>query len=923
MGLPTGTVTFLFTDLEGSSRQWDEHPEAMRRALARHDALLRRSFESHGGHVFKQVGDAFCVAFQGTPEALDAALEAQLALAAEDWGALAPLRSRMALHTGSAEERNGDYFGPTLNRASRLVAIAHGGQTLLSQTVYDLVRDVLPPSTTLRDLGAHRLKDLQRPEHVFEVVHPGLLDEFPPLRSLDFLPTNLPLQPTSFIGRKRELRELRKLVPASRLVTLTGPGGSGKTRLAIQLAAELVETYPEGVWLIDLAPLRDPALVPQTVASALGVREVPGRLLTQTLADWLKPRRLLLLLDNCEHVVEACAQLAATVMRTCPDLTLLATSREVIGIPGEVVWSVPTLSAPDPRQLEAAAAHAASSLPQYEAVRLFIDRAGLVRPGFALTYQNARALAHICHRLDGIPLAIELAAGRVKALSPEQIAARLDDRFRLLTGGSRVALPRHQTLRATIDWSYELLSEPERAVLRRLSVFAGGWTLEAAEAVCAGKGVDAMDVLELQAHLIDKSLVIAEPEAGGETRYRLLATNREYAFEHLVREGEIEEARRRHAEFHVALAEKADPALKGKNQAEWLKRLESEHDNLRAALSWGRGQDRPVAARIACGLCRFWSARGYLAEGREWLERVVEDMDVAPALQVRVLNSAGVFANSQADYTRAIELWERALALGRTVGDAREILRSLTNLAGAYVQLGDVDRATKLLVEALAMCSDQKQMRASILGNLGYVKYVQGDSSSGRALWETCLQLNREIGDTNNILIALNNLTWSRLSEGNADEAEELVEEALALSMQLGTSTAGCQVLENMAWIAEIRGQDERAVSLNKEALKMARHSGGPRQYLSILRGLGALALKKRQLERAARLYAASSNIADAHEFHGNTPLENNRLEGNVAAIRSGLGEAAFERAWAEGRAMSLDEALELALDQGVSWLDT
>ena len=481
MNLPNGTVTFLFTDIEGSTTRWDRHEQAMGSALARHDTLLRESIAARNGHVFKTVGDAFCAVFPTAPDALAAALSAQQKLAAEPWHQdLDGVRVRMALHTGAAEQREGDYFGTTLNRVARLLATGHGGQALLSQATYELVRDHLPRGADLRDLELHRLKDLQRPEHVYQLLHPDLPADFPKLRSLDPLRNNLPIQATSFVGRDKEIKAVKALLARTRLLTLTGSGGAGKTRLSLQVAADLTEGVDDGVWLAEFASLSDPGLVAQTLAQALGVREEPGRPITQTLVDFLRPRSLLLVLDNCEHVLDAAAELCEAILRTCLSVKILASSREGLNIAGETTYRIPSLSVPDLKR-----SATPESLSHYEAVRLFIERAQAAQSSFSVTNANAPAVAQICHRLDGIPYAIELAAAKVRALSAEQINARLDDRFRLLTGGSRTALPRQQTLRAMIDWSYDLLSTEEQTLLRRLSVFAGGWTLEAAEAVCA------------------------------------------------------------------------------------------------------------------------------------------------------------------------------------------------------------------------------------------------------------------------------------------------------------------------------------------------------------------------------------------------------------------------------------------------------
>src|SRR5579884_1061615 len=630
--LPEGTATFLFTDIEGSTRLWERAPEAMREALARHDALLREAVEAHRGHVFKTIGDAFCAVFAAAPDALVAALAAQRELAgmvvraasevsgtaAEEMG----LRVRMAVHAGTAQARDGDYFGPTLNRIARLLAVGHGGQVLLSQAACDLLGDALPSQAGLRDLGSHRLKDLQQPEHIYQLLHPDLPADFPPLRSLSPETTNLPVQLTSFIGREKEMEEIKRLLSRTRLLTLTGSGGCGKTRLAAQVGADLLADFADGVWLVELAAIADPALVPQTVASTLGIREEPGQRLLETLQQHLKPKSLLLLLDNCEHLSAACAQLAETLLQACPNLRILASSREALGIAGELAYRVPSLSLPELPRLPSAEAALVPALARCEATRLFVERAALSYPGFALTEQNAPAVAQVCVRLDGIPLAIELAAARIKVLSADQIAARLDDRFRLLTGGSRTALPRQQTLRALIDWSYDLLSEAERTLLRRLSVFAGGWTLEAAEAVCSA------DALHLLTSLVDKSLAVYEEQAG-EARYRLLETVREYARDRLLESGEMEEVRERHFAFFLRMAEEIEPKLTGLEQAAWLDRLEGEYDNLRAASGWAlsAAEGAQAGLRLAGALWRFWEIRGHIDEGRGRLKNALDRPD--------------------------------------------------------------------------------------------------------------------------------------------------------------------------------------------------------------------------------------------------------------------------------------------------------
>ncbi len=543
---PAGIVTLLFTDIEDSISLWECRPQAMRRALTRHNALLNEAVARHGGRVFKTMGDAFCSVFAGGEAAARAALDAQAALQAEAWADECPLRVRMALHTGAVEEQDGDYFGASLGRVSRLLSAAHGGQVLLSRTAAGAC-GALPEGARLRDLGTHRLRGLAHPEHIFLLVHPALRGEFPPLRSLNAFSHNLPAPLTSFVGRTREIAEVKALLAQAPLVTLTGSGGCGKTRLALEVAQRLVEAYSDGVWLVELAALSDPDLLPQAIAGAIGVREEPARPLSETLAEALRPRSLLLILDNCEHLLAACTDLAARLLGRCPGLRLLVTSQEALGVGGERPWRVPSLALPDVRVVQSP-----EQLAQNEAVQLFMERAALSRPGLAVTAQNAAAVAGICRRLDGIPLAIELAAARVGVLSLDRLAARLRDSFHLLTKGSRSVLPRHQTLQATMDWSYGLLAEPERSVLDRLSVFAGGWTLEAAEQVCAGGEIPEEGVSELLFRLVDRSLVVVEVGGEEEPRYRLLETIRQYGAERLAAQAEASDVRLRHTTGRLA-----------------------------------------------------------------------------------------------------------------------------------------------------------------------------------------------------------------------------------------------------------------------------------------------------------------------------------------------------------------------------------
>ncbi len=693
--LPTGTVTFLFTDIEGSTTHLQRLGDRRyAEVLAEHQRLLRDAFAKGNGQEIDTQGDAFLVAFSRARDAV----AAQQSLMKHAWPDGASLQVRMGLHTGEPISHTDRYVGLDVHRAARIGAAGHGGQILLSDAVSGLAARDLPPGVSLRELGTHRLKDLREPEHLLQVMHPDLPSDFPPLKSLDARPNNLPIQLTSFIGREREIAEVKRLLGAARLVTLTGSGGAGKTRLALQVAAELLEQYPDGVWVIELAALSDHTLVPNAVMSTLNIPEQRGRPLTETLIEFLRPKALLLIVDNCEHLLTACAELTGSLLRSCPNLRLLATSREPLGIPGEIIWRIPSLSFPDSRSLPSL-----EHLTQYEAVRLFAERAATSAPGFGMTADNVPAVVQVCQRLDGIPLAIELAAARVKVLAVEQIANRLDDRFRLLTGGARIVLPRHQTLLAMMDWSYEVLSEKERAVLRRLSVFAGGCTLEAVEGICSGNGVAATDVLNVVAQLVDKSLVVVETR-GEEARYRLLETVRQYARDRLAESQEMTEVQTRHLDWYRALAEQAAPKLRGSDQKAWLERLEMEHDNIRAALDWSGKLVGGAEAglRLAGSLSWFWFMHGHMNEARQWLERALSaGTHGSASARAKVLAGTGIIARRQGDYNRGQAALEESLILLRELGDHWGIGFSLHHLGHVADEAIGYGRAKALFQESL------------------------------------------------------------------------------------------------------------------------------------------------------------------------------------------------------------------------------
>ena len=679
----------------------------------------------------------------------------------------------------------------------------------------------------------------------------------------------------------------------------------------------MLAAYRDGVWLVDLAPLSDPALVPRAVAQVLAVREAVGIPLIETLCFQLKRRELLLVLDNCEHLLDGCAKMADALLRQCPGVQILATSREALGISGERAYQVPSLSLPDPRHV-----HLPVSVLEFEAVRLFIDRALLARADFQVTHQNAATLASVCYRLDGIPLAIELAATRVRSLSIEEIDGKLDQRFRLLTGGSRTALPRQKTLRALIDWSYDLLTEAERLLLQRLSVFAGGWTLEAAEQVCVGEGIEDCDVLELLTSLADKSLVMVE-QKDEHSRYRLLETIRQYAREKLVEAGGSDAIRGRHRDYFLRLAEDAEPNLMGAEQAAWLQRLEDEHENLQGSLDWSVAQPGSGAGLRFCGaLQRFWITRGHLSEGREWCVRVLARPggDGQTQARAKALNTAGILAYYQTDYPAARALHEKSLAIRRQLGDRRGIATSLNNLGNVLYERGDYVSARALHEESLAIKRELGDRRgvAGSLNNLGNVALDRCDFVSARALYEECVAIMRELGDRGDMATSLDNLGIVFYEEGDYVSARKLLGESLAIMRELGDRAGIATSLNNLGNVACEQGDFAAARALHEEGLAIDRELVDRWGTAFALEGLAAVVAALGISARAARLWGAAERL---REEIGSPlpPNDRRRYVRRVAATRATLGDdAAFDRAWQEGRALTIEQAIALALSETV-----
>lgn len=852
--LPSGTVTFLFTDIEGSTKLARAHPETWEGARARHHTILREAFETNNGYIFQIIGDAFCVTFHNAGDALNAATKAQQDLQNETWGDVT-IRVRMGIHTGEAELQEDDQYQGylTLSLVQRLMSAGHGGQTLLSGACENLLRGQLPDGIDLLDMGRHNFKDIPQAIRMFQVNAPDLQRDFSPIRTFDILPNNLPVQLTSFVGREKQLADVKKLLQDTHMLTLIGPGGTGKTRISIQSANDLLTQYPDGVWLVELAPILDPLLVPRTTAITIGLRDEPQRPVIDMLCDYLSKKKMLILLDNCEHLVDACAQMADRILHAASDVRILASSREALGIAGEVTYRVPSLGLPDVDHLPSMEA-----LSQYEAVTLFIDRATSAIPSFAVTNENAPSLAQICHRLDGIPLAIELAAGKIRVLSVEQIAQRLDDRFRLLTGGSRTALERHQTLRATVDWSYNLLPPEEQVLFRRLSVFVGGWTLEAAESVC---GVDLVsdevrsdDVLNLLEQLINKSLVITDEDRGA-SRFRMLETMRQYANEKLVESGESDMLRDKHFEYFLGLAEIAAPHLIRTEQLEWLAQLDADYENLRAALEFAlRKKSAEPSLRLCAALGSYWYMRTYWLEGSKWLKSALSKttQNSTPAeknARVRALYQDAELAEKLDDLEREKASAEQSFMLAQELSDKKDIAIARFEVAFVYCRRDDYEKALPLLEQSHAEFQElnDSYWQLNSYKLLSFI-LVQKDKLKGSERNIQILELARKGGERLNLADALFSYSMWLYRINRLGEAIKYAAEADILFKQIGFILSPNYLNAEFAWL---NGNYKEAESYYMEMQERLGLIGEKNLRSDKTIRLGLLAMEQGNIEQA------------------------------------------------------------------------
>ncbi|MDP9274615.1 MAG: tetratricopeptide repeat protein [Chloroflexota bacterium] len=939
---PMGTITMLFTDIEGSTTGIQElGSDRWEGVLEVHAKILRAALAANAGIEVRTEGDAFFAVFTSAAAAIAAAAAAQRELQNAGWPHGAAVRVRMGLHTGEARPATAaagaDYVGFEVHRAARIAAAGHGGQVLVSDTTRALVHDQLGEGIELRDLGEHRFKDLERPQRVYQLLVDGLPDDFPPLRSLDATPNNLPTQITSFVGREPEIAKALGLLHAGRLLTLTGSGGTGKTRLALQVTASALERFSAGAWLVELAPVTDPAGVAAAVAATLHVSERAGHDRLATISESLRSQELLLVLDNCEHLIESCAQLADALLRSCPRLKVIATSREGLNVPGETLMPVPSLRLPEPGALPPLA-----ELREYEAIRLFIDRAAAFQPGFELMPENAEDLVRICRRLDGIPLALELAAARVRALSLAQVAQRLDDRFRLLTGGGRTVVARQQTLRALIDWSYDLLRPAERTLLARLAVFARGWNLEAAEEICAGDGLERDDILDLLAHLVDKSLVVKQERAGS-ARYALLETIREYARDKLVESGEAPIIRKRHFDHFFRLLEEAGEVFRGFEG----RRLAGDYENLLAALAWVEAEpgseERMLYFAGSLQTPAMW--RGQPSELREILTRALERSDPTARTpgRARALWSAAGLAAMQDDGPAAFALATEAAGILRELGNTRDLAQVLALLGWSThdmaasaeaesllsqtddhfglglsrfvrgdfaLQRGDYEEARRLHTESLALfrrAGGDLSVHTAPLLSLARIACAEGDFVRARALVEEALAIRRKDADNRwAIAIALISLGEVDRCEGRAAHAAPLFEQALRDGRELGDGPLIHWSQHNLGHVALQAGDLPTATARFRESLTLRRRAGPNVNLASSFAAFAGLAARADAFTQAAWLFGAADAMLEA--VHGVLPPADELVRrADLALVRERLDSGAFEAATAEGRGADLD----------------
>ena len=919
--LPAGTVTFLFTDIEGSTTLWEQMPQAMKASLAQHHAILHKAVSDNCGVVYKIIGDSFQAAFPVTADALLAAVQAQRGLAAETWGETGPLRVRMGLHTGLAIPLENDYDTThTLNRVARVMSAGHGGQVLLSQETAELVRRELTEGVSLRDLGEHRMKGLAIPEHLYQVLIPGLRQDFPPLATQAEHPHNLPPQLTSFVVREKDTAAVSGLLrrPGVRLVTLTGPGGVGKSRLSIQVGREVLGDFRDGVFFVPLASIQAPDLVPQVILQALGLKE-EGRVLPQELVKQaLSAKQALLIMDNFEHLLPA-ASLVGELLAALPGLRVFASSRSPLHLHGEHEYGLNPLSIPS------AGDEPLASVSAFEATRLFIERAQAAKADFQPTRQNAQAIIEICQRLDGIPLAIELATARVKVLPPQALLERLSSRLALLTGGARDLPARQQTLRNAIDWSYKLLDEGEKALFARLSIFPGGATLESAEAVCDLSDCSpraGMTILDTLASLVDKSLLRLEEGLSGVPRYSMLQTVREYALEHLSASQDVSALRSMFVEYFLSVVNQAEAHYYQEDSVDWLKRLSDEQDNLRMALEWcleGEAVDRQIqrqGAEIAGKLWLFWYYQGRLNEGVRWVELALQRVPESGRFRANALIGAGTLLFQKGEYQKAASMMKEGLDIMQYLEDPLGLAEALHIYGHITLDQGKLDQADQLFQESLEIFRelDDTGHIVTLVGDLGFIAYFRGDTQAARQFYEECIAQSQENNLKDNLAQSLDRLGDLERYSGNYARAEEFYTQSLAFYREQNVRVYAAGILHSLGYLAIRRGDFSLGRAYFLESLGVQREVENKQGIAECLFGLAVLAAweatEMEACQRAARQFGAAQAYLDLISVPL-SPADRLEIEQATEIVRTSITPEDFSAAWEEGRAWRLEQAIQ------------
>ena len=954
MSFPSGIITFLFSDIEGSTKLSQEYPDTLPAALDRHHNIIIDAVKSNNGNIFEIVGDAFCCAFENSEDAIKAAVEAQTNLTNEKWED-AVIKVRMGIHSGNAEWNGKTYSGYiTLARTARVMSSAYGEQIIISKITYELAKEkfdsVKQKGITFRDLGERRLKDLIQPIQIYQVLSKGLRSEFPPLLTLDARPNNLPLQLTSFIGRQNEIQNIKSLINDSHLLTLMGSGGAGKSRLALQTGADIIDNFSNGVWIVELAQLSEPSYILPEIASALNISLDPKKNIKDVVLDFLREKEMLLILDNCEHMIDECASIINTLLRFCKKLKIIASSREALRITGENTYRVPSFKLPDLKKSKTV-----QEISEYEAVRLFVDRAVAIKNDFKITDSNANKVARLVSQLDGIPLAIELAAARVKVLTVEEIYEKLSNRFSLLTGGNRTALPRQKTLRAMIDWSYDLLSPSEKILFERLSVFSYGWNLDAAEEICSDEKIESYEILDLLSNLVDKSIVIVK-ESGDENRFNMLETIRQYGSEKLNISEDKMKIQKKHFDVYSGFMDNAELKLNGDEQKEWLIKYDSEIDNIREGLKWAVNNDPEAALQLALKAANYWDGKYYYTEALEFLNSIlIKEHDYDKKSLACALRWKGFFLKQTGSIEEANELLKKSNELSVESGDLKESAASESLLGVIAFEEGNYEIAKQYLNKSLSSSIELKDKSRTAFAKycLGGIAYMETDYDNSKRMIEESLKLYREAKDLKQIGICLGNLGTVEFQLGNLQNALKLYQEYLSISRELDSKKGITYALLNISYIYNEEKEYEKAREYQQESLEIGEEIGNKNIVALSLLSLGSSEQKAENSKAAKEMFLRSfmmfDELKDKYQVVESilllsevyyslkelirsavllsafdalykilgiqmNKINANDFEINLSRLKSELSEQEFESAWARGQTASFENIRNLVM---------